>query len=95
MRASYCGTNIVVHEFFHSIHEVAIKAVDYAGFLAIEQATARAVKEGLYVHHPGAEDDGCDPDPSFARHPPTEVCCVHEARPGGRLLQRPDHAAQR
>ena len=62
VRASYCGTNIVAHEFFHSIHEVAIKSVDFPGFLAIEQATARAVREELYVHHPGAKDDGCNPD---------------------------------
>ena len=41
---------------------MAIKSVDFPGFLAIEQATARAVKLGLYVHHPGAKDDGCDPD---------------------------------
>ena len=31
-------------------------------FMAIEQAALRAVKEGIYQHHPGAPDDGCDSD---------------------------------
>lgn len=62
IRDSYCGTNIVAHEFFHSIHQVGIKTVDYPLYLDIEQAAARATKEGIYVHHPGASDDGCNPD---------------------------------
>eukprot|EP00665_Eupelagonemidae_sp_cell47_P011326 gene11326-6225_t len=62
VRDSYCGTNVVAHEYFHEIHGTAIKTVDYQGYLAIEQATQRGVREGVYVHHPGAKDDGCNPD---------------------------------
>jgi hypothetical protein len=62
IRDSYCGTNIVAQEFFHSIHQVGIKIVDYPLYLEIEQAAARATKEGIYVHHPGASDDGCNAD---------------------------------
>jgi hypothetical protein len=59
---SYCGTNIVAHEFFHAIHGVALKSIAPQVFTAIEQAALRAVDEGIYQHHPGALDDGCDAD---------------------------------
>jgi len=62
IRDSYCGTNIVAHEFFHSIHDVGIQDVARSLFMRIEQGAARAVREGLYVHHPGARDDGCNDD---------------------------------
>eukprot|EP00931_Biecheleriopsis_adriatica_P068153 TRINITY_DN42173_c0_g1_i1.p1 TRINITY_DN42173_c0_g1~~TRINITY_DN42173_c0_g1_i1.p1 ORF type:complete len:475 (+),score=56.70 TRINITY_DN42173_c0_g1_i1:136-1560(+) len=62
IRDSYCGTNIVAHEFFHAIHDSGIQIVDRNLFMRIEQATARATAEGIYVHHPGAKDDGCNPD---------------------------------
>jgi len=62
IRDSYCGTNIVAHEFFHSIHESGIQIVDRDLFMRIEQATARATMEGIYVHHPGVKDDGCNDD---------------------------------
>eukprot|EP00928_Gymnodinium_smaydae_P065265 TRINITY_DN48434_c0_g1_i1.p1 TRINITY_DN48434_c0_g1~~TRINITY_DN48434_c0_g1_i1.p1 ORF type:complete len:462 (-),score=48.12 TRINITY_DN48434_c0_g1_i1:6-1391(-) len=62
VRDSYCGTNIVAHEFFHSIHETGIQSVARPLFMRIEQATARATREGIYVHHPGAKDDGCNDD---------------------------------
>ena len=50
--------NYVAHEFFHSIHDTGIQTVDLPLYMRIEQAAARAVREGLYVHHPGAKDDG-------------------------------------
>ncbi|CAK0808952.1 unnamed protein product [Prorocentrum cordatum] len=62
VRDSFCGTNVVAHEFFHSIHDVGIQDVARPLFLRIERAAARAVREGLYVHHPGARDDGCNDD---------------------------------
>lgn len=62
LRDSYCGTNIVAHEFFHSVHESGIQVVDRSLFMRIAQATARATAEGIYVHHPGAKDDGCNSD---------------------------------
>jgi hypothetical protein len=62
IRESYCGTNIVAHEYFHAIHQQGIKYVSNPLYLWIEQATARATREGIYVHHPGAKDDGCNPD---------------------------------
>lgn len=62
VRDSYCGTNIVAHEFFHSIHDVGIRDVARPLFMKIEQAAARALREGIYVHHPGAKDDGCNDD---------------------------------
>lgn len=62
IRDSYCGTNIVAHEFFHSIHDTGIQTVALPLYMKIEQAAARAVREGLYVHHPGARDDGCNDD---------------------------------
>ena len=40
LRDSYCGTNIVFHEFFHSLHEIAIRTTDPVGFNMIEQACA-------------------------------------------------------
>jgi len=57
---SYCGTQIVAHEFFHSVHEVAIRNYDPEGFALIEQACARAFREGIYHFHPGAP-----PDPDY------------------------------
>jgi len=62
VRDSYCGTNIVAHEFFHAIHDTGIQIVDRHLFMRIEQATARATAEGVYVHHPGTKDDGCNAD---------------------------------
>jgi len=62
IRDSYCGTNIVAHEFFHAIHDVGIQDMARSLFMRIEQAAARAVQEGIYVHHPGAKDDGCNDD---------------------------------
>ena len=62
LRESYCGTNIVAHEFFHTIHGAFLKQMDPVGYLMIEHAAARAVTEGIYAHHPGAADDGCNPD---------------------------------
>jgi len=60
--SSYCGTNIVAHEFFHSIHEVAIRAYDPEGFAMIEQACARAFQEGIYHFHPGAPPNSYSED---------------------------------
>jgi hypothetical protein len=62
IRQSYCGTNIVAHEFFHSIHDVAIRTIARPLYFKIEQAAAKAVHEGIYTHHPGAKDDGCNED---------------------------------
>merc|ERR1712039_241667 len=62
IRDSYCGTNIVAHEFFHSIHEIGIQDVAKPLFMRFEQAASRGVQEGIYTHHPGARDDGCDDD---------------------------------
>lgn len=62
IRGLYCGTNIVAHEFFHSIHEVAIRTIARPLYFRIEQAAAKAVREGIYTHHPGAKDDGCNDD---------------------------------
>lgn len=62
IRNSYCGTNIVAHEFFHSIHEVAIRAIARPLYFRIERAAAKAVHDGIYTHHPGAKDDGCNQD---------------------------------
>lgn len=58
--ASYSGTQIVAHEFFHSVHEVAIRNFDPEGFALIEQACARAFRQGIYHFHPGAP-----PDPEY------------------------------
>jgi hypothetical protein len=66
---SYCGTNIVAHEFFHAIHGVALKSMAPHVWLAIERAALRAVEEGIYQHHPGAPDDGCDSDFTQVRIP--------------------------
>ena len=41
---------------------VALKSMAPHVFMAIEQAALRAVEEGIYQHHPGAPDDGCDAD---------------------------------
>lgn len=62
IRPSYCGTNIVAHEFFHSIHETGIQSLARSLFMRIEQAAARALAEHIYTHHPGARDDGCEAD---------------------------------
>eukprot|EP00746_Dinoflagellata_sp_MGD_P125582 gnl/MRDRNA2_/MRDRNA2_60351_c0_seq1.p1 gnl/MRDRNA2_/MRDRNA2_60351_c0~~gnl/MRDRNA2_/MRDRNA2_60351_c0_seq1.p1 ORF type:complete len:523 (-),score=74.30 gnl/MRDRNA2_/MRDRNA2_60351_c0_seq1:43-1392(-) len=62
IRKTYCGTNIVAHEFFHSVHDVAIKTIARPLYFRIEQAAAKAVHEGIYTHHPGAKDDGCNDD---------------------------------
>ena len=41
---------------------MALKSMAPHVFMAIEQAALRAVEEGIYQHHPGAPDDGCDAD---------------------------------
>lgn len=62
VRDSYCGCPTILHEFFHTVQDLVIFPMDAWGTLMIRLAAKRAVEEGIYVHHPGARDDGCDAD---------------------------------